>query len=39
LATFVVLILTIAGVTSFGLFLLLAVITAVLGWATRRSVT
>ena len=39
LATVVVLVLTIIGVTSFGLFLLLAVVTAALAWATRRSVS
>jgi hypothetical protein len=32
-------VLTIVGVTSFGLFLLLAVITAALAWATKRSVS
>jgi hypothetical protein len=39
LATVVVLVLAIAGVTSFGLFILLAVLTAALAWATKRSVS
>ena len=38
-ATLVVLVLAIAGVTSFGLFLLLAVVTAALAWATKRTVS
>ena len=38
-ATLAVLVLTIVGVTSFGLFLLLAVITAALAFATKRSVS
>ena len=39
LAAAVVLILSIVGVASVGLFVLLAVVTAVLAWATKRSVS
>jgi hypothetical protein len=39
LATLVVLVLSIVGVASFGLAVLLAVITAVLAWATKRTVS
>lgn len=36
-AAVVVLVLTILGITSFGLFLLLAVLAAVAGWVLRRT--
>jgi small-conductance mechanosensitive channel len=39
IAAAVVLVLSIFGITSFGLFVLLAVLTAALGWATKRSVS